>query len=181
MKKFFIAASLALAAFAANANTTITLTPEQAAQLAKASTTDAKNISAVVREEASAWGEMGANMGKALVGAAKEVGVAANEFSQTPLGKVTVAVVVYKVIGEDLIGKIVGLGILVTMLGVAVWFLRTSKFSEVEYTYVPVMWGAFNIKRELKRKTSDDAMVARTLGALFSTLIGLFVGLMTMF
>ena len=60
MKKFFIATSLALAAFAANANTTITLTPEQAAQLAKASTTDAKNVSAVVREEASAWGRCSA-------------------------------------------------------------------------------------------------------------------------
>lgn len=78
-------------------------------------------------------------------------------------------------------GKVVGGGILVLKLSVAIWFLRTSRFSDVEYTYVPVMWGAFSIKREVKRTTSDDAMVGRTMGALISTLVGLFVGLMTMF
>lgn len=181
MKKL-IASILFAVAGTAFANTTITLTPEQAAQLAgKTTTQQVAGISEAARQEVSAWGELGSNMGKAMVGAAKEIGVAANEFSQTPLGKVTVALVVYKLIGEDLAGKVVGGGILILMLSVAIWFLRTSRFSDVEYTYVPVMWGAFSIKREVKRTTSDDAMIGRIMGALVSAVFGMFVGLMTMF
>ena len=47
----------------------------------------------------------------ALIGAAREVGMAANEFASTDLGKVVTFVVVYKIIGESLVG--VGFGLIV--------------------------------------------------------------------
>lgn len=57
---------------------------------------DPVNISEKVRDEVQAWTDLGQNIGRATVGAAKEVGMAANEFSQTPLGIVTTSIVVYK-------------------------------------------------------------------------------------
>jgi hypothetical protein len=186
MKRFLIAAALALASFGATAqNATITLTPEQAAQLAKSTgpAGEVKNISATVREEASAWGEMGANMGRAMVGAAKEVGVAANEFASTPLGKVTVAIVVYKLIGQDVISVIVGGSILVVGLGFALFFFRSKTlFAEsVEYADVPVLWGAFNRKTVVKAKHHSDWWVGRALLGLMSIVLALVVGLNIIF
>lgn len=69
------------------------LTEQQKAELAvqvaklKTEKLQPENISEKVRTEAQAWGDLGANMGKALVGGAKEIGVAANEFAETPSAK----------------------------------------------------------------------------------------------
>lgn len=186
MKNIFrsiLVAVAMLAGVTAWANTTITLTPEQAAQLAKQADTAStvQGVSQALRTEANAWGEMGANMGKAMVGAAKELGIAANEFAQTPLGKVTVALVIYKIAGEDIASKVVGLGIMLFMFSVAVWLLRTSRFSEVKYEFVPILWGALTVKREVECKTSRDAAIGKMLGAFVSSVIGLLVGLGVMF
>ena len=185
MKRFLIAAALAFATFAAQAaeTTTITLTKEQAAALAQAAEKNPKNISATVREEASAWGEMGANMGRALVGAAKEVGVAANEFSQTPLGKVTVAIVVYKLVGQDLLSFVIGTAVLIAGAGFAVYFFRSKTLfaSRVEYVQVPVLWGAFTRSKIVKTESNDEAVVFRGLLGVASMVFGLLVGLTTIF
>ncbi|KAI9549461.1 hypothetical protein GHT06_001861 [Daphnia sinensis] len=91
MKKVLASLALLFATSAFSTTSTVdvrNLTPEQVAQVQKQvselSSTPV-NVSASVRKEAEAWGELGANMGKAMVGAAKEVGVASNEFAQTGL------------------------------------------------------------------------------------------------
>lgn len=139
------------------------------------------NISESVRKEASAWGEMGTNMGKAVVSAAKEVGVAANEFSQTSLGKVVVTLAVYKIAGKDIMGVLFGSLILVVFLGISLYLILKKKYTKVEYQYNPVFWGAFNRKVVKECETDDDIFWAHLVGAGISAVIGLVVGLNCIF
>ncbi|HET8686943.1 MAG TPA: hypothetical protein VFM18_09810 [Methanosarcina sp.] len=47
------------------------------------------------------YAEVGQRLGVGLVAAAKELGIAANDFVKTPVGKVTAALIIWKVIGND--------------------------------------------------------------------------------
>jgi len=184
MKKLIVSCMLAVAMCSVYAQTidVSKLTQEQVTALSKQVQELAGNpvtVSAQVRSEASAWGELGANMGKAMVGAAKEIGVAANEFSQTSLGKVVVFMTVYKIMGRELLGVIVGSGIMLFTYSLALWLLATKRWSTVTYTYVPVLFGAFTLKKILDSKISDDVLFAKVMTSalllVFSTLIGLNV------
>lgn len=186
MKKVFavIAMSVALSATAAQTIDTSKLTPEQITTLSKQvqeMTKEPVNVSASVRKEAEAWGELGANMGKAMVGAAKEVGVAANEFSQTPLGQVVVFMAAYKIIGHDMLGVIVGLGILVFGYSLAIWIFITRRWSDVKYEYEPVLWGLFKRQRVVQSHTDSDVVTGKVISGLILLALTTLIGLKTIF
>lgn len=190
MKKFLMITLLALSttAFAAEDYVKTTgLSAQQQAEIAlqvakmKSDKSEPVAISETVRHEAMAWTDLGANMGKAMVGAAKEVGVAANEFSQTDLGKVTVAIVAYKIVGKDVLAAVLGTGILVFGMTMAAWILTTRRWSEVTYERIPVMWGAFTVKRVIKSDTSGDVVAGKLIGAGVCFGLTLLVGLKTIF
>jgi len=152
----------------------------QAAKLQEQAKTQA-NISETVRNEAYAWGEIGANMGKAAVSAAKELGVAANEFVQTPMGKITMALVIYKVAGEDILGVIIGVGVIVFFFSLALYFVLKNKYSSAEYEYVDGIFGK-NSRRVLKSyRIDDDQLEAYYICAAICGAVGLVVGLATIF
>lgn len=133
-------------------------------QAEKMRSTQPANVSATVRKEAEAWGELGANMGKAMVGAAKEVGVAADEFSKTTLGKIVVFIVAYKLIGQDLLAIFIGLLVLVVGTSLTIWLAFTTAWYDREYAYVPVLWGLFNRKVITKVDVNDDARTLKAIG-----------------
>lgn len=158
------------------------LTAEQKAQINKQIAelaAEPTNVSATVRKEAEAWSELGANMGKAMVGAAREVGVAANEFSQTSLGKIVVTMVAYKIAGRDILGVVFGALILVFGYGLALWVVMTDRWSTVKYEYEPVFWGMFKKQRIVSISTADDVVIGKYISAglllLFTTIVGLSV------
>lgn len=144
---------------------------------------DAQGISEKTREEVGKWGELGVGMGRAAVAAAKEVGVAANEFVQTPLGKVTMGVVVYKVIGHDVIKFFVGGAILVTFTIAALVcaFGMRGRKGEVKYETKPTLWGAFNRQYITSYEPDSDLVGGYFVAAVVCILIALIVGLNVMF
>ena len=141
------------------------LTPEQKAQLlahvSKLQESKSANMSETVRTEAEKWGELGANTGKAMVAAAKEVGVAANDFAQTPLGKVVTVIVVYKMIGQDAIG--IATGLLTLFIGtlVALFVFRSNRFGDHDYELRPVLGGLFTRQRLVKWRESEEGRAFR--------------------
>ena len=139
------------------------------------------NISATARKEAEAWGELGANMGKAMVGAAKEVGVAANEFSQTSLGKIVVFMVAYKIVGQDALGVIYGTLVLVFGYSLALWVFITKRWSDITYEYEPILWGAFKKARITKIETSNDVITGKFFAGCGLLILTTVVGLKTIF
>lgn len=190
MKKFLMTLALALAlsstamAAAPPAVDVSGLTAEQVADLvtkAAAMKKEPVNVSAVVRSEAEAWGTLGANMGRAMVGAAREVGVAANDFAGTDLGKITVALVAYKLVGRDLLGVIVGSGILFAGFAVLWYLLTTKRMGTVEYEYKPVLFGLWQKQVVKTYEISDDAILARVMACFVVIIVTLIAGLKTMF
>lgn len=142
----------------------------------------APNTSEVVREEAAKWGELGTNMGRAAVGAAKEIGMAANEFVSTPLGKVTMGIVIYKVIGKDIIKFIMGFSILVFFFTTGHYFLRMKRYSgTVEYATVPTFFKLRTKQVVVKGQTNEQWAAAYTAMGIISILLGCAIGFGVMF
>jgi uncharacterized membrane protein (Fun14 family) len=156
------------------------LTPEQVKALNEQVSklkAQPENISATVRQEAEAWGELGANMGRAMVSAAREVGVAANEFSQTTLGKITVAIIVYKIVGQDILQIMSGITLLMICLTLAAvaWRAKIGA-TNIEYEHIPYLKGMWVRRRVVRVTYSDEARVVKTIFSIAMILIGLVFG-----
>lgn len=183
MKKLFALLSLMLCmnvASAASAPQSLDVSGLTAAQVAELQQTIAAqkstpiNTAVAVREEVGAWGEMGAGMAKALVAAAKELGVAANDFSKTDLGKVIVAVVVFKLLGGAVMHILVGTAVAVVSLVVG-WLLLNRYTFKCTYEYKPVLCGLF-----LRKKCVSRYPVNEGTGGWFIALmiVGCFIGVL---
>lgn len=77
-------------------------------QVENYATQGSNNITAeVVQEKMKTWSEIGAGIGTLLVSTARELGVAANEFAQTSLGRLAIAVGLVYMFGSAAIGLLV--------------------------------------------------------------------------
>lgn len=159
------------------------LTKEQVAELAAtaAKMKGPEGISATARKEVGAWADLGTNIGTALVSAAREVGVAANEFSATSLGRIVTVLIVWKIAGRDLLGVGIGSVILIFGLVGVTWILSTKQFGETKYEYKPVLWGLYNKKVVTEYSISNDNMGGKMVSAGGLLLITLVVGLNCIF
>jgi hypothetical protein len=81
-------------------------------------------------EKLNVWVDAGVQLGKGLAAVAKELGVAANDFVKTPVGKLTAAVILYKFMGKDLIKLIVGL--LFMAVSGSVWIYMVRRIAVIE-------------------------------------------------
>jgi hypothetical protein len=81
-------------------------------------------------ETAKEWSELGTGVGTALVSVSKELGMAADEFSQTSVGKITVAVIVWKVMGAEVVRKLSA--ILFLFVAIPLWMKYFRKLAVVE-------------------------------------------------
>lgn len=140
-----------------------------------------QGISAAARAETAAWANLGANIGTAMVSAARELGLAANEFSQTGLGKIVTGVVIYKVMGRDILGVIVGTGILIFGYGIVVWLFVAHRFGQCKYEYHPVLWGMFQRRKLVEYTVSDNAVFYRSWLVVAVAAATTVVGLSTIF
>lgn len=77
----------------------------------------------VVKEKMKQWSEIGAGIGVLLVSTARELGVAANEFAQTPLGKLAITVGIAYMFGKSLVC-------------LAVWIVAW-------FVFLPLIWRSY--------------------------------------
>ena len=201
MKKFFAAIVMLVSysVFAASNNYVPIdgLTPEQVNQLKiqalqmansannnfpSGTTATVVNVSESMRTEAQKWGALGTNMGTAMVSMAKEIGVATNEFVATPLGKMTAAVIIYKVIGRDLLKM--ATGALIVVMGYIVPLIVWFKMAPIEKTYenIPRIGGLWISRKvvSISRPRGED-VAGWVLIALALLIVGNAVGLNMMF
>ena len=143
MRKIFLiaAATLCLSsgAFADDDfyRTTQNLTPAQRAELvlqaekmtnaAKANTPEAAKAEVNRFRE---YAELGQALGAGLVGTAKELGVAVNEFSQSPVGKFTMFLIGWKFFGHQILH--VGLGLLYFCTFIPLWLYMYRRYCILE-------------------------------------------------
>ena len=101
---------------------------------------------------------LGERIGKMMGGAAKELGVAVNTFAETPVGKWTMAMIVWKFMGNAIIHVFGGVLILVvgfTYIGV---LMRRRYPLAVEYR-PELFLGVFKRQIKVDRKQMEDSDV----------------------
>lgn len=139
-------------------------------------TKNPSSIAADVREEASKWADLGKNVGTALVASAKEVGQGVNEFSQTPVGQITTAIIVYKVIGRDVIRLCVGF--MTLLIGTLVsFYVFKNVGADFTYENIPRLGGLWISKKVTKKYREDDWHSWANGIALIILLVSWFTGL----
>jgi hypothetical protein len=164
MKRFLILVALALLAVGAYAADLDTrgLTAEQVraiqAQIAQQTVQNAKggDVNATL-SLASTWGSQAAvaaeGFAKALGIAARELGVTVNDFLGTPAGKLTAAVIIWKVAGATIVSMLYGSLVLVLGCTIAWQLARsigTEKWELVPYSRLWGLWSGQRRKRVLR-------------------------------
>lgn len=95
------------------------LTPEQLNQLAT------ENLKAKV-EMYGKWVGLGKEIGSAVDGSLSALTQRADEFAKTGVGKFTLVLVAYKVVGKDIIQVLIGIPMLVVGFTIWVWAFRKN-------------------------------------------------------
>jgi hypothetical protein len=191
MKKFFavILMAVSFSAFAGNDSETVRnagfarLSEAEKAEVIKmvadkAASKDASVPAALTEDKVEKWVKIGSNIGQGLAGAAKEVGVAVNDFSQTPVGQLTMLLIVWHMIGAQLI-HVLG-GILIWIVGIAIIRHMVARAYPSKITYskeVKNMFGNYVVEKVEPMAISDD----NAAGWLFAYGVVLIAGLIAIF
>jgi hypothetical protein len=111
------------------------LSSQGAARLIELQKQAAEKQQPATTEKIEAWVGLGEKVGKAIAATCKELSVQVNEFIKTPVGKMAVAIILWKAVGKDL-WHIVG--------GISCWMVITAI----------LMWSFhfFHMKRKVKEK-----------------------------
>jgi len=168
MKKFFAVILMMVSISAWAGNTTDAV---HSAGFNKLSETEKAEIIKMVADKASQkdvmptmtedkvekWVKIGSNIGQGLAGAAKEVGVAVNDFATTPVGQLTMLLIVWHMIGAQLI-HVFG-GILIWIVGISIirHTIRRAYPSKITYSKeVKNIFGNYAIESVEPIAMSDD-------------------------
>lgn len=137
------------------------------------------NTSAKVREEVSAWAEMGGNLSKAIVAGAKELGVAADDFSKTTPGKIVIAITVYKIIGRDVIKLVIGSLVFIVPFFIFLFILTAKEYRNQVFEKQPVLLGLWTrnvlVKYEQHRRFEEGAQIAAAAMSCLAGVISLLI------
>lgn len=192
MKQLFVALMMVVMSSMAFAGERVSidtskLTAEQKEQLGKMVVQDSPKTDGELDmlEKAARFGQI---IGSGIGAAARELGIAVNEFSQTTPGRVAMLILVWKYMGDAILGVMVGIPVLVLGMWVGWKMVHRGRQRNYirEYVYVPVLWGLFN-RRKLAKEVynrnsesseSDDWM--QTIGY-FCMIMSVVVGLNIVF
>lgn len=137
MKKFLIAVAMVLSVGAAHAAVTgidlSGLTETQKAQLVQQAEQMKNATPLETAEKVDKWVDVGERLGKMMGGAAKEVGIAVNDFVKTPVGMMTAFLIVWNYMGSMLVHVIGGFTILFITFGLLTWY--SGRLRDVTITY----------------------------------------------
>lgn len=134
---------------------------ELASQAAKmsaenaAGTTPANTASKV--EVVKQWVDIGTAIGSGLAASAKELGIAANEFAQTPVGRFTVFLIAWHFIGSTLLHVFFALLWFFVLTTIFVWIYRRAAIAKTVTYYDKGAGpnGARKVKKIEPRAISD--------------------------
>lgn len=103
-------------------------------------------------EKASQWGALAKEFAGAIGIAAKELGVAVNDFLDSPAGYLMAAILVLKFAG----GLIVAIPFTIGSSLFLYWVLTQIRIESIEYEYRKALWGLFEYRRKLRVVTRDE-------------------------
>ena len=132
--------------------------------------------------------ELGRIIGSGLVATARELGIAANDFAKSDLGKVVMYILVWKYLGQDILGLAVGIPVIIAGIAIGLRLIRSASWETTvkEYAYTPVFWGLFTRKRiakdeRTKRDEMSDTDKCQLAAGYFVIAVSFVVGMNTIF
>lgn len=147
------------------ANATKDLTPQATATLLESCRTKATTAVEKLADPdvANKWAEAAKGIGQGIGVAAKELGIAANDFLDSPAGLVVAVLLLFNFAG-GFMGALIAAPMSVLSLYVLYKLLVRLWVEKATYTMVPVLWGAFSFRRvtEYTRTDADESVIFMT-------------------
>lgn len=109
-------------------------------------------------KEAREWIDIGTAVGKALGSSARELNIAVNEFAETPVGMLTAVLIVWKVVGSEIIHYIFGVGFM--LLAIPTWWWMWSRVYRIK-KIVKTGWFSKEITYEDREISTDGEHAAK--------------------
>lgn len=127
----------------------------------------------VVEQRVDQWVDIGAKIARGIGAGAKELGVAVNEFSGTPVGKMTAVLLVWHILGEQIVD--IFTGIFVWIIGISGIRYYTRKMYPINVKYHESEKNIFGNRVVISKKPdpmSGDAAFVSAIGMLLVLLVG---------
>lgn len=132
------------------------LTSDQVIQLkAQLDAKDKIENSKSLPSQLNEWAELGKNIGQGLVGAAKEMGVAANDFAKTTLGQTVIVMLVWKFFGKSVI-LFSMLFLIPLLIGPIVITAVKRSFAEYRTDIIEKSFGTLKWSKEIRNYDYND-------------------------
>lgn len=134
MKKILLALLSSLFLFASASARQVTievdgeLTEKAKAELQVIAAEKVANPAQSTAQSVKEWVDIGSAVGVGLASTAKELGVAANDFANTPVGKFTVFLIAWNYMGQDFLRIAFGFVWLTTLIPTWIWLYRRASF-----------------------------------------------------
>lgn len=153
------------------------LTAEQQAQIVQSIAASQSKESDVI-DTVDKWVNVGERIGKMVGGAAREVGIAANEFVQTDVGKMTAAMIVWNYMGADVVDVFVHVvgGTAFIFIGLTWIFIvmRRSQDTKIVYSTTEKNWfGNYVVIGNERDALTSDQQFGFTGAAAFVLVVGM--------
>lgn len=156
------------------------LTQQQQVDILKAVTDKASvstdNIKGVNPKQLNEWVNLGQNIGMALAGAAHELQLAVDEFIHTPIGTLTIVLIVWHFIGGVIMHLFGGILVLIATYLAIRWHSNRAQYEE--HTYDPNLTNIIGNSRlvSIKRtELSDEWKTTYFVVSIFAILISILV------
>lgn len=126
-------------------------------------------------QKVSAWGTVAKDFAEAIGIAAKELGIAVNDFFQSDAGMFFALLIFWKIAGASILSSLITLLVFTTLI--VVWVKALNKITEREtkYEYKPVLWGMFNRKQIVSKGEYLNANGLNTPPGFFLFLAGIAI------
>lgn len=122
---------------------------------------EAKVADSVTVDKIDRWVQVGSNLGKGLAATAKELGVAVNEFANTPIGKLATALIVWNIMGSAIV-HIVGAFVFWVLGFTAIRVIFNRAYpSDITYnTEIRNIFGNHPIIKAKRQELTSEGMAA---------------------
>lgn len=140
--------------------------------------TDKASVTAPSEEKVEKWVKIGSQVGQGLAGAAKEVGIAVNDFAKTPVGQLTMMLIVWHMVGGVMVHIFGGIMIWIVGLTFIRFMFKRAYPDRVVYSKEHKnIFGNFAVESVQSTPVQDD----NAAGWLFAAGIVIVAGLITIF
>lgn len=158
------------------------LTPQQQAEIISSVTAKAAEnkpsapVMAKAADITNEWLNIGARIGQGFAGAAKELGIAANDFASSPVGKWVAFLIIWHFMGAMAVHIGFGLMFLVVAMGSIYWYTRATRDITISYDVDKTdIFGRSRISKFNRGEMPEETRAIVIVGAILTAIATVFI------